>query len=79
MTRGLARRLLLCAMATSDDDCWKLAGECGRWAEEAEDKATRDAFRQMATAWAQLAFGCHFRMPTEKATGDNGSAKRSFR
>jgi hypothetical protein len=75
---GVTWRFVLCAMATSDDDCWRLAGECGRWADEAEDKPTRDAFRQMAKAWAQLAFGRHFKMPSEKVTGDDGSAKRSF-
>jgi hypothetical protein len=32
----------------------------------------------MAKAWAQLAFGRHFKMPSEKVTGDDGSAKRSF-
>ena len=50
-------------MASSTDDCWKLAGECGRWAEEAQESATRLAFRQMAKVWAQLAFGQHFQVP----------------
>jgi hypothetical protein len=62
-------------MSSSDDVCWRLAGECGRWADEAQDKATRDAFRQMAKVWAQLAFGYHYKLPNEKATGENGSAR----
>ena len=62
-------------MTTSDDHCWKLAGECGRWADEAQDKATREAFRQMAKIWAQLALGHHFKLPNEMATGENGLAK----
>jgi hypothetical protein len=52
-------------MASSADDCWKLAGECGRWAEEAQETDTRLAFRQMAKVWAQLAFGQHFKPPVE--------------
>jgi ferric-dicitrate binding protein FerR (iron transport regulator) len=61
-------------MKSSDDDCWRLAGECSRWAEEAQDKATREAFRQMAKVWSQLAFGYHFKLPSEKATRENDSA-----
>jgi hypothetical protein len=49
----------------SNDACWKLAGECGRWADEAEDKATREAFHQMAKVGVQLAFGYHFNLPSE--------------
>ena len=52
-------------MASSTDDCWKLAGECGRWAEEAQESATRLAFRQMAKVWAQLAFGQHSKSPAD--------------
>jgi hypothetical protein len=48
-------------MTSSDDDCLRLAGECGRWADEAHDNATRDAFRQMANVWGQLAFGYYFK------------------
>ena len=54
-------------MSSSDDVCWRLAGECGRWADEAQDRATREAFRQMAKVWAQLAFGYHYKPPSEKA------------
>ncbi len=43
-------------MASSAEDCWKLAGECIRWAEEAEENSIRRAFRQMADVWSQLAF-----------------------
>jgi hypothetical protein len=47
-------------MQSSADDCWRMAAECGHWAEESDDEATRLAFRQMAKAWAQLAFGQDF-------------------
>jgi hypothetical protein len=39
---GLPR--LAFVMASSADDCWKLAGECGRWADEAQGTDTRLAF-----------------------------------
>jgi hypothetical protein len=61
-------------MKSSDDECWRLAGECSRWAEEAQDRAAREAFRQMAKVWSQLAFGYHYRPPSEKATGENDPA-----
>jgi hypothetical protein len=63
-----------CTMSSSDDVCWRLAGECGRWADEAQDRATREAFRQMAKVWAQLAFGYHYKPPSEKAD-ENGSPR----
>src|SRR6478609_4135886 len=54
-----------CAMPSSAaDDCWRLSGECGRWAAESHDNATRDAFRQMGKVWAQLAFSLNFTPPT---------------
>jgi hypothetical protein len=52
-----------CAMASSADDCWRLSGDCGRWAAESSDDATREAFRQMAKVWAQLAFSLNFTPP----------------
>jgi hypothetical protein len=50
-------------MPSVADECWKLAGDCGRWAAESHDDATRQAFRQMAKVWAQLAFGLNFTPP----------------
>jgi hypothetical protein len=50
-------------MQSSADDCWRIAAECRHWAEESRDEATRLAFRQMAKAWAQLAFGQDFTRP----------------
>jgi hypothetical protein len=50
-------------MSSSGDECWKMAAECGHWAEESQDSATRLAFRQMAKAWAQLAFSEDFTPP----------------
>jgi hypothetical protein len=64
-------------MTTSDDDCWRLAGECGRWADEAQDKATREAFRQMAKVWAQLAFGYRLKPPSEKVVSETDSARHT--
>jgi len=43
-------------METSAEACWRLSKACGQWAVESRDSAARMAFRQMATAWARLAF-----------------------
>jgi hypothetical protein len=51
-------------MPSAADDCWRLSADCSHWAEESRDKATRIAFRQMATAWAGLAFSQDFILPT---------------
>jgi hypothetical protein len=53
-------------MSSAADECWKLAGDCGRWAAESSDGATRSAFRQMSKVWAQLAFSQNFTAPTWK-------------
>jgi hypothetical protein len=50
-------------MTSSAKDCWRLSGDCSRWAVESRDNAARLAFRQMATAWAQLAFNEEFTSP----------------
>jgi hypothetical protein len=50
-------------MKTVADDCWQIAAQCEHWAEESQDDATRLAFRQMAKAWAKLAFGEEFGAP----------------
>ena len=47
-------------METSAEACWKLSKACGQWAVESRDSAARIAFRQMATAWARLAFNEEF-------------------
>ena len=52
------------------DDWWRLSGECGRWAAESHDNATRDAFRHMAKVWAQLAFSLNFTSPTRNEPVD---------
>jgi hypothetical protein len=52
-------------MQSSADECWKIAAECGHWAEESRDEATRLAFRQMAKAWAELAFSQDFTPPED--------------
>ena len=48
-------------MTSSAEDCWRLSGDCSRWAVESRDAGS--AFRQMATAWAQLAFSEEFSFP----------------
>ncbi len=50
-------------METSAEACWRLSKACGRWAVESRDNAARTAFRQMATAWARLAFNEEFVSP----------------
>jgi hypothetical protein len=53
-------------MTSSAVDCWRLSGDCSRWAEESRDDATRLAFRQMAEVWAQLAFSEDFTNPADE-------------
>ena len=50
-------------METSAEACWRLSKACGQWAVESRDSAARIAFRQMATAWARLAFNEEFTSP----------------
>ncbi len=53
-------------METSAEACWRLSKACGRWAVESRDNAARTAFRQMATAWARLAFNEEFIPPVDE-------------
>jgi hypothetical protein len=57
-------------MPSVADECWKLSGNCGRWAAETSDDATRSAFRQMAKVWAQLAFSLNFTPPPRDEPDD---------
>jgi hypothetical protein len=43
-----------------------LSADCSRWAKESRDNAARLAFRQMATAWAGLAFSQDFASATHE-------------
>lgn len=47
-------------MPSSAEECWRLSGDCARWAEESRDNTARLAFRQMAKVWAELALNEHF-------------------
>lgn len=38
-----------------DNDCWRIAGNCARWASENKNLNVRNAFLSMAKGWAQLA------------------------
>jgi len=53
-------------METSAEACWRLSKACGHWAVESRDSAARIAFRQMATAWARLAFNEEFTTPLDE-------------
>jgi len=53
-------------MPSAADDCWRLSTDCSHWAEESRDNAAHLAFRQMATAWAGLAFSQDFILPTDE-------------
>jgi hypothetical protein len=53
-------------METSTEACWRLSKACGQWAVESRDSAVRIAFRQMATAWARLAFNEEFTAPVDE-------------
>jgi hypothetical protein len=48
------------------DDCWRLSADCSHWAAESRDNAARLAFRQMALAWAGLAFTQDFLSPNDQ-------------
>ena len=63
-------------MKTVADDCWQIAAKCEHWAEESQDDATRLAFRQMAKAWAELAFSQDF-TPPERQPVDPPSSESS--
>jgi hypothetical protein len=62
-------------MPSAADDCWRLSADCSHWAEESGDKAARLAFRQMATAWAGLAFSQDFILPTHELVDLAGSER----
>ena len=59
-------------MPSAADDCWRLSADCSHWAEESRDNAARLAFRQMATAWAGLAFSQDFILPTDEQVDATG-------
>jgi hypothetical protein len=64
-------------MTSSAEDCWRLSGDCSRWAVESRDSAARSAFRQMATAWARLAFSEEFTSPAADEHIDPPSSESS--
>ena len=64
-------------MTSSAEDCWRLSGDCSRWAMESGDNAARLAFRQMATAWARLAFSEEFASPAADEHIDPTSSETS--
>jgi hypothetical protein len=60
-------------MPSPAEDCWRLSADCTHWAAESRDNAARLAFRQMATAWAGLAFSQDFVFPTDEQVGATSS------
>ena len=60
-------------MPSAADDCWRLSADCSHWAQKSRDKSARLAFRQMATAWAGLAFSQDFILPTHELADLAGS------
>ena len=73
----LATTTRLGVMTSSAEDCWRLSGDCSRWAMESGDSAARLAFRQMATAWARLAFSEEFASPAADEHIDPTSSETS--
>ena len=73
----LAITTRLGVMTSSAEDCWRLSGDCSRWAMESGDSAARLAFRQMATAWARLAFSEEFAFPAADEHVDPTSSETS--
>ena len=39
---------------TAENECWRLAQSCARWAAETQDRTVRDAFMAMAKEWSRL-------------------------
>ena len=74
---GLVTTTRLGVMTSSAEDCWRLSGDCSRWAVESRDSAARLAFRQMATAWARLAFNEEFTPPAADEHIDSPNSKSS--
>lgn len=64
-------------METSAEACWRFSKACGQWAVESRDNAARIAFRQMATAWARLAFNEEFTSPVEIERIDSPASENS--
>jgi hypothetical protein len=58
------------------EDCWRLSRDCGRWAVESRNSSARLAFRQMARAWAGVAFSEEF-TPAVDERIDPPSSERS--
>jgi hypothetical protein len=56
-------------MPSAADNCWRLSADCSHWAKESRDNDARLAFRQMAMAWAGLAFSQDFVMATDQQVG----------
>ena len=65
-------------MTVKTEACWRLSKACGQWAVESRDSAARLAFRQIATAWARLAFNEEFTSPVDERidppTSENSEA-----
>jgi hypothetical protein len=38
----------------TENECWRLAQNCARWAAETQDRSVRNAFMAMAKAWSRL-------------------------
>ena len=38
----------------TENDCWRLAQSCARWASETRDRSVRDAFMGMAKEWSRF-------------------------
>jgi hypothetical protein len=60
-------------MSSAADDCWRMSADCSHWAAESRDDAARRAFRQMAIAWAGLAFSEDFVLPIDEQVGVTSS------
>jgi hypothetical protein len=42
------------AFMKAENECWRLAQSCARWAAEAQDPSVRNAFMAMAKEWSRL-------------------------
>ena len=38
----------------ADNECWRLAQSCARWAAETQDRSVRNAFMAMAKEWSRF-------------------------
>ena len=69
MTRMPRHDIGLKVFMKAENECWRLAQSCVRWAAETHDRSVRNAFFAMAKEWSRLGL-------LESADDDTGDGQR---